>query len=376
MNPHAVPESNYDERIAREKRRFDAEICVHDLPEIFHYWSNRHLRAFVNGFGYDSIDDFFVREIAATRVGGGPLHIASIGCGDCAAEVRIASRLIAAGVDDFRFLCLDISDGALARGRSLAADAGLIGHFGMQSHDFNQGLPEGVFDVVMANQSLHHVMELERLYDAIRHQLTVGGCFLVSDMIGRNGHVRWPEARKLVDQLWTQLPESYRYNWQLRRHERRFMDWDCSHEGFEGVRAQDVLPLLLERFSPRVFLAWGNIIDVFIDRSFGHNFGALTEWDRQFVDRVHAIDSQAIADGTIKPTHLLGKFQVEPGACVCPPGMTPSEAIRVPRPDDPAPPAPPKLPPLASVPWLRQYLKRVPGLASAYRTMKRLLRQA
>lgn len=324
----------YDDRLALEKERFDAEICVHDLPEIFHYWSNKYLRPFINEFGYDSIDDFFVQEIARTRrPDGDTLCIASAGSGDCATEVRIAQGLVDAGVTDFRMVCLDISDGALERGRDLAREAGLLDRFEFLAHDFNRGLPQGEYDVVVANQSLHHVAELECLYDSIRRQLAPGGCFLVSDMIGRNGHQRWPEARSLVDEVWEWLPDSYRYNRQLQRQEQRFMDWDCSQEGFEGVRAQEVLPLLLERMSPRVFLAWGNIIDVFIDRGFGHHFHGLSEWDRHFIDRVHEIDSRAIAAGQITPTHVLAKFQNEPGPCISVPGKTAEQAVRVPQGD-------------------------------------------
>jgi SAM-dependent methyltransferase len=371
--------SGYDDRLAQEKRRFDAELHVHDLPGIFHYWSNTHLRPFINGFGYDSIDDFFVQEIARTpRREGQPLSIASVGSGDCATEIGIAAALVASGATDFRMLCLDISDAALQRGRAYARDAGLPEHFEMAIHDINQGLPEGRFDVVMANQSLHHVVELERLYATIRGQLAPDGCFLVSDMIGRNGHMRWPEARDLVDAAWESLPDRYRFNWLLQCQERQFMDWDCSQEGFEGIRAQEVLPLLLEYFSPRIFLAWGNIIDVFVDRAFGHNFHDRTEWDLRFIDRIHAIDSQAIADGTITPTHLLARFQNEPGECACPPGMTPQAAVRLPREDDPAPrprPSPRPLPlalPLPLPRALKDALRRVPGLVPLYRRLRGL----
>ena len=67
--------TEYEDRLALEKQRFDAEVCVHDLPEIFHYWSNAYLRPFINGFGYDGIDDFFVQEIA-----GAPVSDASYTC--------------------------------------------------------------------------------------------------------------------------------------------------------------------------------------------------------------------------------------------------------------------------------------------------------
>ena len=45
--------TEYADRLAQEKSRFDAEINVHDLPDIFHYWSNKYLRPFINSFGYD-----------------------------------------------------------------------------------------------------------------------------------------------------------------------------------------------------------------------------------------------------------------------------------------------------------------------------------
>lgn len=381
--------TEYEDRLALEKQRFDAEVCVHDLPEIFHYWSNAYLRPFINGFGYDGIDDFFVQEIAgAPRRPGEPLRIASVGCGDCAPEVGIARALLARGVADFRMVCLDISDGALERGRANAREAGVAGHFEMLAHDFNRGLPPGTFDVVIANQSLHHVVELEGLYAAIRAQLAPQGRFLVSDMIGRNGHMRWPEARALVDEAWEWLPDRYRFNWQLQRQEQAFIDWDCSQEGFEGIRAEEVLPLLLEYFQPRVFLAWGNIIDVFIDRGFGHNFHGRSEWDLRFIDRIHAIDSAAIAEGRITPTHLLARFQNEPGECVCAPGMTPQSAVRAVGAEPPirAAPAGARAPapvyPVASRPrrprplplpqGLKDALRRVPGLVPLYRRLRGL----
>lgn len=321
--------TDYSDRLAQEKSRFDAEVCVHDLPDIFHYWSNKYLRPLIKDFGYDNIEDFFVREIAkVVPYDGRIIRVASVGCGDCATEVQVAAGLVELGMANFHFTCLDISDAALTRGQGHMRDAGLEHHFTVTAHDFNQGLPTGRFDVVMANQSLHHVIELERLYGSIKSQLAPEGCFLVSDMIGRNGHQRWSEARAMVNEIWEWLPSRYRYNWQLRRQEDQFLDWDCSNEGFEGVRAQDVLPLLLQYFSPKVFIAWSNIIDVFIDRGFGHHFREQSDWDHHFIDRVQALDSRAIASGKLKPTHLLARFQLEAVDCIHIAGLPPAKATR------------------------------------------------
>ncbi|HWS77846.1 MAG TPA: hypothetical protein VN205_05650, partial [Thermomonas sp.] len=207
---------------------------------------------------------------------------------------------------------------------------GLAGQVATMVHDFNQGLPPGGFDVVIANQSLHHVVELEALFDSIGERLGDTGCFLISDTIGRNGHQRWPEALELVNEAWRWLPPGYRYNHRLQRQEDAYLDWDCSQEGFEGIRAQDILPLLLERLQPSVFLAWGNIIDVFVDRGFGHHFRQQSEWDLHFIDVVQAMDDAAIRSGRISPTHMLAKFQKTAPSCVHEAGVGPREAIRRP----------------------------------------------
>ena len=81
--------------------------------------------------------------------------------------------------------------------------------------------------------------------------------------------MRWPEALGIVEAISANAPDRYKYNHQLKRYEERLDNWDCSEEGFEGVRAQDILPLLVKRFAFRKFLAFGNLTDLFIDRSFG-----------------------------------------------------------------------------------------------------------
>lgn len=184
--------------------------------------------------------------------------------------------------------------------------------------------------MVIANQSLHHVIKLEDLFDSVRERLGDRGCFLISDTIGRNGHQRWPEARALVDEAWQWMPPGYRYNHRLQRQEDSFLDWDCSLEGFEGIRAQDILPLLLERFQPSVFLAWGNIIDVFVDRGFGHHFRQQSAWDLHFIDMVQALDDAAISSGRISPTHMLARFQKTAQDCIHQPRIAAHDAVRWP----------------------------------------------
>jgi SAM-dependent methyltransferase len=297
---------DYEARIRQETERFTGELDVNALPDIFHYWSNTYLRPLQEQFGFSHPEDFFAKKILAhaAQIGRAP-RIVSIGSGNCDAEVRIAQAMHAAGLTDFRFECLDLTPAMLERGRVLAREAGLEAQFEFSNADFNKWRPSRRYDVVMANQSLHHVIDLEHLFSAIAEAIGDDGVFITSDMIGRNGHQRWPEALAILQEFWRELPESHRYNLQLRRQEPEFMNWDCSVEGFEGVRAQDILPLLIERFGFRFFLAFGNLVTPIVDRSFGHHFDANGEWDRDFIDRLQARDQAEIEAGTIKPTHLM-----------------------------------------------------------------------
>lgn len=303
---NAAVEDDYARRARQEVERFATDLDVHALPQIFHYWSNRYLRPILESFGFSHPDDFFARQIEAVAARTGRrLRIISIGAGNGDTEIRVAKLLRERGIEAFRIECLDLNPAMLARGVELAAAEGVDDLVGFVQGDFNRWRPAGRYDVVMANQSLHHVVELESLFDAIHGALADDGAFVVSDMVGRNGHQRWPEALAIVQEFWRELPRERRWNLQLRRHEEEFLNWDCAVEGFEGIRAQDILPMLVERFGFELFVAWGNVVDPFIDRSFGHHFDAASEADRAFIDRVHARDEAAILAGAIKPTHMM-----------------------------------------------------------------------
>ncbi len=335
VDPGADAEADaYASRIAHEQAVYAGQTVVHDLPAIFHYWSNRYLRPRLEAFGFSHPEDFFLKYAARTlRDRGSPGGaVLSIGSGNCDAEVRLAQGLREAGFDDFVIDCVDINPQMLERGRLLADEGGVARHIRPVAADFNTLQLTRRYDVVVANQALHHVMALEHLFDEVSAALPPHGRFLVSDMIGRNGHLRWPEALTLVHALWAELPEPKKYNHQLRRVEATFEDWDCSGASFEGIRAQDILPCLIPRFRFELFIGFINIVDVFIGRGFGPNFDADSEADRAIIDKVHAVDEAALLAGRIKPTHaiLVARSPAYAGETRVSMGLTPAKAVRDP----------------------------------------------
>ena len=297
----------YLNAVRKENEIFERHVKVHDLPSIFHYWSGKHLGSIFSDAGISTMERFFANGLASKHRPSSGQHFVflSIGAGNCDMEISVAKELITKGFTDFHIECLEINEVMLERGRQLAEQQAVSEHLAFTPADFNTWVAQKQYDGVMANQSLHHVLNLEHLLNEIKTSLGDSALFVISDIIGRNGHMRWPEAMEIIDELWRELPESHKFNHALQRYEPTYENWDCSVEGFEGIRAQDILPLLIKEFKFETFVPFGNVIDIFVDRAFGHNFDQNSEQDCAFIDRIHRIDEEGFQSGKLTPTHLM-----------------------------------------------------------------------
>ena len=305
----------------------------HDLPEIFHYWSNRYVRPRLNSVcEADNIPEFFANAFfaAAKACSMDSPRFISIGTGDCSVEMAVARRLTEMGLSNFLVECLVSSPESANRVESQIRDGGVGTAVVPIVADMNSWQPTPhSYCAAMSHHALHHIMELEKLFEAIRYGLAPGGLFATNDMIGRDGHMRWPEALVWIESIWAFLAERYKYNQQLKRLERNFNNWNCSNDGFDGMRTQDLLPLLVDQFHFRSFLAWGGITDVFVDRAFGHNFDAASERDRSLIDFIQMLNDRMIDLGVVKPTTMLAVMSMEPCETQIWRHWTPRFAIRM-----------------------------------------------
>lgn len=326
------PPTDYASRLEHERQVFANNTNVHDLPPIFHYWSHKFLRPMLAEFGLSSPTDMFAQYFykAAQGDSSTPAFL-SIGAGNCENEIQVASMLRSRGLEDFTIECLEFNGDMLDRGATAAKDVGVDGHLVFSQDDFNRWKPLRTYQGIMASHSLHHVVNLEGLFESVAEALGPSGYFVISDMIGRNGHQRWPEAMDVIQRFWSELPPRYRYNLQLQRREEQYINWDCAQQGFEGIRAQDILPLLIDKFKFDIFIGFGNAILPFIDRGFGHHFRADGEWDCMFIDRVHAADELGFQTRTLTPCQMLAVTCVGANARnLFSRGISPAHAVRVP----------------------------------------------
>ena len=305
--------SRYRSRVESERLAFE-NVNVQDLPPILHHWSNKYLVPILAPLGFTDVIQCF-REYMARACRSMPDETAqflSVGAGTCASEINIAEWLRENSIANYCFTCLDINPNLLKKAKASAREKDLAAHFKFETFDINSWKLHRTYQAIVAFQSLHHFVELEVLFDKVHQALRPAGYFLSDDMIGRNGHQRWPEALKFINELWRELPDKYKYNHGMKQIEKKFQNWDHSVAGFEGIRAQDILPLLTRRFNFDLFVGFGNLIDPFIDRAYGPNFDPASEWDRAFIDRVQALDESELASGRIKPTHMIAAMTKQP----------------------------------------------------------------
>jgi len=301
-------EPDYENRIRAQIAQYANPEGLIQLGPIYHYWINKHIRPRIaEVFGVNNALLFYAQYAAeALRQPGAGRRIVSLGAGDCVHEILLIKKLLELGEADFVVEAIELSPLRFDRARASASAEGVEQYLLLNQGDLNTWVATGKYSVVIAKDTLHHVLELEHLFDAVHEGLEQDGIFLTTDMIGRNGHMRWPEALEIIQAIWKFMPDHYKINHQLKRVEKEYDNWDCSKTGFEGIRAQDILPLLVEKFTFRGFLGFGNLPDIFIERGFGHNLKVDNPHDTDFIDFLECLNSLLIDLGYLKPTMIYG----------------------------------------------------------------------
>ena len=140
--------------------------------------------------------------------------ILELGCGEGNLTLELASR-------GMKVTGIDLSPQRIERARLKAGALRLQVPPTFITGDLNTiELPSGEYDCVVAHDSLHHILALDRLCDEARNSLRPGGHFLVIDYIGMGF---W---RKLIAGfLYATLPtyQPYTMKWGLRNRLAAFL---------------------------------------------------------------------------------------------------------------------------------------------------------
>jgi SAM-dependent methyltransferase len=279
------------------------------LPPIFHYWSTRYLAPTAAGLGIGSPEAFFHERIVAMASSKSDIvNILSMGTGACSMEMALVEQLKASGVMA-HVTCIDFNPTLMNQAATSARERQLDALMTFEARDCNLPFKLPPQDVIIVNQFFHHVTELEMFCRSLCDSLAVHGLLLTSDIIGRNGHMLWPDVEAEVQKLWATLPPE-------KRHDRHFGTVHANYRPInhaaysnEGVRAQDVVASLLAEFDFELFFSFGGAIVPFVERRIGFNFDPQLTADQAFIDRVQAVDSDALGIGRYPAANMIAALR-------------------------------------------------------------------
>jgi SAM-dependent methyltransferase len=163
-------------------------------------------------------------------------RILSIGCGGAHKELALCRAL-----PDRTIVGIDIAAQALARAQATAQAAGLT-NLHTEVGDFNAlALAPASFDMVLGLGALHHVEQLEALWEQCRRALRPGGCLVAQEYVGP-ARFQWSDAvlahaNRALEQL---VPPRHRV------HDRAVQRVDLARlvaaDPSEAVRSDEILP--------------------------------------------------------------------------------------------------------------------------------------
>ena len=229
-----------------------------------------------------------------------PAEIAlSLGCGFGNFERFTLSAGLAA-----RMEAVDISPAAVEKAERYAADAGLSDRVSYSVKDLDRdSLPVDRYNAIFGIASVHHVRELERLFEQCRKALKKDGLLFLDEYIGPSQFQLKSPAVNLIRDLRRILPERYRKNIYLGglaqdSYENPPLSWFDENDPSESIRSADIMEVLGNEFEIIDFRPYGGAILHMLLAGSAGNFDPAVEADAALL-KVIALMEERLEDAGI-----------------------------------------------------------------------------
>ena len=169
----------------------------------------------------------------------------SLACGAGRAE----RQFIDAGICH-SFHGVDISEELAEEAKKIAVEKGYDCTYEAMDLNFCNLEKEG-FDLIIAQNSLHHLVQLEHMFEQIYAALKPGGIFWMHDYCGESQFQHSDLRMDIANRLLKGLPESFLVN---KMNGRSIYPVVRREPGtlvspFESIRSGEILPIALEKFN-------------------------------------------------------------------------------------------------------------------------------
>ncbi len=225
-----------------------------------------------------------------------PISIISLGSGYCGHEIDLARRMRC----PYRLVCTDINETIFGAARAIAEREQLAMEFTVADLNFPR-LEPAAYDLVFAHASLHHVINLENLFDQIAAALSPRGVFHLVEVLGMNRKLIWDEneafANSLLDCLHPDITAGIR------------LATAFETSGMEGIRQEDILPLIRTRFRAIFEVRHGAFMRFICTHpDLGKRLNPGRPRERRALDFLMDCDASAVRHGILRPLEIWGVY--------------------------------------------------------------------
>lgn len=222
----------------------------------------------------------------------------SLGSGDGGAERDSIRQKIC-----LKMTAYDLSPDAVRTAQEQAQLAGYGDQIDYQVADLdNIELPAGIYDLVIAAQSVHHISNLERLTEQIHKCLTSDGILVVNEYVGPSQYQWTDKADALMNELLQILPPEKRrmQDGSLKeRVVRPTREQVVAVDPTESVRSEEILPILEQYFEYDYQANFGGTLLQFLLSDIIANFHEDDPMDRALIDILDFFEQTLIREGVI-----------------------------------------------------------------------------
>jgi SAM-dependent methyltransferase len=164
------------------------------------------------------------------------------------------------------------------------------------------------WDIILCVSALHHVVELEKLIEFCYYSLHHNGQFWsIGEYVGKNGNRLWPDAISEANKLFLQLPEKYRINSHTKELDNEIPDRDYSVGCFEGIRSEDIEPILDRWFQPIEVDRRNCFLWRLINLAYSDNYDLSKIEDREWITKIISTEVTHFKQGG-RGTELNGVY--------------------------------------------------------------------
>ncbi|MEQ9103215.1 MAG: class I SAM-dependent methyltransferase [Rhodothermales bacterium] len=280
------------------------------LPRIAEHW---------NGLIGDTVSEDFRDFIARTHLPQGNAKAISIACGTGTNELKWARTGAFSSIHAF-----DVSEPRIAKAREVAATVRLdhIVEFSVASFDDLASFGTG-FGVVIAENALHHAVDLDRTVEACSRVLRNDGFLILKDYVGPD-RFQWTNIQVAhANRILKTIPPAYRTRWNVRTVKNRIYRTGTLLNRLidpSEAAASSRIPDVLSRYFEQTLLVplGGTLLQPVFD-DIAHNFQETDDTAMEIVQACIAREQRLIETGTI-PSDFVFAIYRKTEASQTPPG--------------------------------------------------------